>query len=84
MGIRAEFQLLLSGHSCGAISRSGDYQYKGSGGREFDPGLEAGRWSRALAGNSSGPLPTLCLTILSAPASLGMLAACSGGVVFFF
>jgi hypothetical protein len=30
------------------------------------------------------PLPTLCLTILSAPASLGMLAACSGGVVFFF
>ena len=30
------------GHTCGAISRSGDYQYKGSGGQEIDPGLEAG------------------------------------------
>ena len=57
VGIKAKFQLLLSGHSCGAISRSGDYQYKGSGGREIDPGLEAGRWSRALAGNSSGSSP---------------------------
>ena len=57
LGILAKFQLLLSGHSCGAISRSGDYQYKGSGGREIDPGLEAGRWSRALAGNSSGSSP---------------------------
>ena len=38
MGIKAKFQLLLSGHSCGAISRSGDYQYKGSGGRSSIPG----------------------------------------------
>ena len=57
LGILAKFQLLLSGHSCGAISRSGDNQYKSSGGREIDPGLEAGRWSRALAGNSSGSSP---------------------------
>ena len=55
MDIKAKFQLVLSGHSCDEISRSGDYQYKVFGGREIDTGLEAGRWSRAVPSQCSGP-----------------------------
>ena len=57
IGIEAEFQLLFAGSLSGTSSSGGDYQYKGSAGREIDPGLEAGRRYRALPGISSVSSP---------------------------
>ena len=70
----------------GASTKCGDYQYKGCAGREIDPGLEAGRRSRALPGSSSGSSPYLhnycCLqhTVAPLPEQEGPL---SSGVFFF-
>ena len=57
IGIEVEFQLLFAGSLSGTSSSGGDYQYKGSAGREIDPGLEAGRRYRALPGISSVSSP---------------------------
>ena len=67
-------------------TKCGDYQYKSSAGREIDPGLEAGRRSRALPGSSSGSSPYphnyCCLQHTVAPLT-GQEGPLFSGVVFF-